>query len=79
MWAFIKSIDEKAWRLVLRGWKPPTKTYDEGKTVPKDEAAWMPKEDSLSTQNSQALNVIFNGVDPTQFKMISTTKVAKEA
>ena len=37
MHAFIKSIDEKAWRSVLQGWKPPTKTDVEGKTAPKDE------------------------------------------
>ena len=39
----------------------------------------MPKEDALSTQNSSALNVIFNVVDPSQFQMISTAEVAKEA
>ena len=65
MRAFIKSIDEKSWRSILQGWKPPTKTDVEGKTVPKSEAKWTFEEDSLSTQNSQALNAIFNGVDPT--------------
>ena len=38
MHAFIKSVDEKAWRSVTKGWKPPTKTDVEGKAVPKDEA-----------------------------------------
>ena len=79
MFAFIKSIDEKAWRSVLQGWKPPTKTDAKKKIVPKDEADWTLEEEALSTQNSWALNVIFNDVDPLQFKMISTTKVAKEA
>ena len=27
---FIKSIDKKAWRLFLQGWKPPNKTDAEG-------------------------------------------------
>ena len=30
--AFIKSIDENAWRSVLQGWKLPTKTDAKGKT-----------------------------------------------
>ena len=79
MRSFIKSIDEKAWRLVIQGWEPPTKTYAEGKTVPKSEVEWTPEEDALSTQNSRGLNAIFNGVDLTQFKMISTAEVTKEA
>ena len=50
----------------------------EGKIVPKDQADWTSEEDALSTQNSLALNAIFNGVDPSQFNMILTAKVAKE-
>ena len=65
--------------MVLLGWKLPTKTNAEGKIVPKDEADLTPEEDALSTQNSWALNAIFNGVGPTQFKMIPIAKVAKEA
>ena len=51
----------------------------EGKTVHKDQADWTSEEDALSTQNSVALNAIFNGDDPSQFKMILTAEVAKEA
>ena len=79
MHAFIKLIDEKAWRSVLHGWKSPTKTNAKGKTIPKDEEDWTLEEYAFSTQNSQALNAIINGVDPSQYKMISTTEVAKEA
>ena len=50
MHAFIKSIDEKAWRSVLQGWKPPTKIDVEGKTIFKDKADWTLEEDVLSTQ-----------------------------
>ena len=57
----------------------PTKTDAEGKIVPKSEVDWTLEEDILSTQNSRALNTIFNGVNPTQFKMIFTAEVAKEA
>ena len=79
MHAFVKSIDEKVWRFVVQGWKPPTKTDAKGKTVPKSEAEWTPEENTLSTQNSYVLNVISNGVDPTQFKMISIVEETKEA
>ena len=79
MRVFIKSIDEKAWRSVLQRWKPPTKTDAEGKTIPKSEANWTPEEDALFTKNSHALYAIFNGVDPTKFKMIFTAEVAKKA
>ena len=40
MHAFIKLIDEKAWRSVLYGWKSSTKTNVGGKTIPKDEVDW---------------------------------------
>ena len=49
MCTFIKSIDEKAWRSILQGWKTLTKTDAEGKTVPRDEADWILEEDALST------------------------------
>ena len=31
--AFMKAIDEKAWQAVEQGWKPPTATDEEGKSV----------------------------------------------
>ena len=52
MHAFIKLIDEKAWRSVLHGWKSPTKTNAKGKTIPKDEEDWTLEEYAFSTQNS---------------------------
>ena len=32
---FIKAFDEKAWRVILTGRGHPTKTDDQGKTIPK--------------------------------------------
>ena len=72
MKAFIKTLNEKAWRAVLSGWYHPTVTDTEGKTTPKPELEWTPQEDNLSKYNSIALNAIFNAVDPNQFKLIST-------
>ena len=79
MCAFIKSIDEKAWRLMAQGWKPSTKIDIEENIVPKSESKWTHEEHTLSTQNFRVLNATFYGVDPNQFKTISTTKEAKEA
>ena len=47
--------------------------------MPKSELEWSPEEDKQSSNNWKALNAIFNGVSPTQFKCIPTTKSAKEA
>ncbi|CAM8926491.1 unnamed protein product [Rhodiola kirilowii] len=33
--AFLKSLDEKAWKAVLIGWTPPTMKDPEGNDVPK--------------------------------------------
>ena len=39
MHAFIKSINDLAWRSVLQGQKPPTKIDAKGKIVPKSETS----------------------------------------
>ena len=63
---------------MLTGWTPPTKIDASGNIVVKNEVEWPIEEDKLATSNWRALNAIFNGVDPTQFKSISTTELAKE-
>ena len=60
-------------------WSPPTKTDVEGKSIPKSKVEWTNEADTLASKNSRALNAIFNGVDPAQFKMISIIEVAKQA
>ena len=37
MCAFVKSMDELAWKVVLTGWTPPTKKYESRNDVPKIE------------------------------------------
>ena len=71
MHAFIKSMDELAWKAVLTGWSPPTKEDESGQEVPKRELEWTIEENMESSNNWKALNAIFNGVSPTQFKSIS--------
>ena len=49
MCAFIKSIDEKAWKKVLTGWTSPTVTDEEGNVTVKSEVDWSAKEDRLES------------------------------
>ena len=79
MRAFIKAIDERAWRSILTGWEHPTTTDTSNKVTLKPEEKWSTDEDRLANYNSKALNAIFNAVDMNQFKLISTCESAKEA
>ncbi|PON99959.1 hypothetical protein TorRG33x02_043770, partial [Trema orientale] len=79
MKAFIKALDEKAWRSVLSGWSPPTIKDDEGKDIIKPELSWSSDDDKLANYNSKALHAILNGVDTTKIKMITNCESAKEA
>ena len=63
MRAFIKALNEKAWRAILTIWIHPTKTDDDGNTIPKPEESWSTDEDPLANYNLKALNAIFNARD----------------
>ena len=76
MRAFIKAIDEQAWKSVLTGWIHPTVTDAEGKTTRKAELKWTTLDDRLANGN---YNAIFNAVNQTQFKLISTREMENEA
>ena len=41
MKAFIKSLDEKAWIVVIEGWSPPIVKDKEGKEMLKDVKQWF--------------------------------------
>jgi len=81
MSAYLKSIDSKTWKVVLKGWEHPVVLdKDVNKTtVLKSDEEWTTTEDELSLANSKALNAIFNGVDKNMFKMIKQCSVTKEA
>ena len=79
MKAFIKAVEEKAWRSILTGWTHPTMKDSEGRSILKPEEIWSLDEDRLENYNVKALNAIFNTVDINQFKLISTCETAKEA
>jgi len=81
MSAFLKSIDIKTWKAVLKGWEHPVALYaDCNRTyVLKPEEEWTATEDELALGNSKALNALFNGVDKNMFRLIKQCTVAKDA
>ncbi|XP_050888876.1 uncharacterized protein LOC127094045 [Lathyrus oleraceus] len=81
MAAFLKSMDNKTWKVVIRGWKHPVVIDEDGKATiePKPAGDWSKEEDELALGNSKALNSLFNGVNKNIFRLINTCTVAKEA
>ncbi|GAU50939.1 hypothetical protein TSUD_411360 [Trifolium subterraneum] len=81
MIAFLKSMDSRTWKAVLKGWEhPKVKDANGADTdVLKPEEEWTTAEDSLALGNSKALNTLFNGVDKNMFRLIKKCEVAKDA
>jgi hypothetical protein len=81
MIAFLKSLDSRTWKAVLKGWEHPkildANGVDTG--VLKLEEDWSAAEDTASLGNSKALNALFNGVDKNMFRLIKQCTVAKNA
>jgi hypothetical protein len=72
MSAFLKSIDNKTWKEVLKGWEHPVQLDVDGNMteVLKPEEEWSAAEDELAPGNSKALNALFNGVHQNMFRLI---------
>ncbi|KAK2357759.1 gag-protease polyprotein [Trifolium repens] len=81
MAAFLKSIDSRTWKAVLRGWEHPKVKDANGIDTEelKPEEDWTPAEDTLALGNNKALNALFNGVDKNMFRLIKQCIVAKDA
>ncbi|GAU51225.1 hypothetical protein TSUD_412310 [Trifolium subterraneum] len=81
MIAFLKSMDNRTWKAVLKGWEHPKVKDVNGADTDelKPEEEWTAAEDSLALGNSKALNALFNGVDKNMFRLIKTCEVAKDA
>jgi len=81
MVAFLKSMDSKTWKVIIKGWEHPVVMDRNGKAITtlKPEEEWYKEEDGLALGNSRALNALFNGVDNNMFRLISTCTVAKDA
>ncbi|GAU45662.1 hypothetical protein TSUD_293710 [Trifolium subterraneum] len=81
MIAFLKSMDSRTWKAVLKGWEHPKVKDANGADTDalKPEEEWTTAEDSLALGNSKALNALFNGVDKNMFRLIKKCEVAKDA
>ncbi|CAM8884656.1 unnamed protein product [Rhodiola kirilowii] len=79
MRSFLKSLDEKAWKAVLKGWTEPVMNNLTGEPTAKPEALWTEEKDKASMGNSKAMNAIFSAVDENVMKLIINCEVAKEA
>lgn len=73
---FLKSLGNKAWKVMIKGWKHPMITSEEGVTNLKLEAD---RTDAEALGNSKVLNAFLNGVDKNMFILINTCSEAKEA
>ena len=81
MSAFLKSIDSRTWKAVLKGWEHTVALDVDGNRIDvlKPEEEWTPAEDKLTLGNSKALNALFNGVDKNMFRLIKQCTMAKDA
>ena len=79
--AFLKSLDTKAWKAVLRGWNHPIKLGENGEPTYelKPEEDWSKEEYEIALGNSKAFNSIFNGIYKNIFRLVNTCEVAKDA
>ncbi|MBA0856882.1 hypothetical protein Goshw_004406 [Gossypium schwendimanii] len=75
MKAYIKSISEKAWLVVLTRWEPPMIDIENGKLA-NLKVLWNVKGENFANANSKALYAIFCGVDLQEFKRIAKCTVA---
>lgn len=71
MVAFLKSIDNKTWKAVIKGWKHHVVTAQDYTTSLKPEADWSKDDDNETLINDNKLNYIFNGVDKNVFRLIN--------
>ena len=72
MSAFLKSVDSKTWKVVLKGWEHHVVLNEDGNrtTVLKPKEEWSTAEDELALGNSKGLNALFKGVDKNMFRLI---------
>lgn len=58
MVSFLKSMDKKTWKVVIKGWKHHVIISQDGTTSLKPEADWSKDENDVALANDKALNVI---------------------
>ncbi|XP_058747089.1 transcription factor bHLH130-like [Vicia villosa] len=72
----LKSIDNITWKPVIKGWRNPEITFQDGTTSLKPD--WSKDKCEVVLANEKALNTIFTSVDKNMFKLINTCIEAKE-
>lgn len=78
MVTFIKSINSKSWKKVIKGWTPPKITGEDGTEYLTPEKDSLKEDDEEANGNSRSLNVIYIGVDYNIFNIIKKISSAKE-
>jgi len=80
MVAFLKSMDRKTWKVVIKGWHHLVVVDKDGKCTStlKAEEDWSKEEDELDLENPKSLNTLFNDVHKNMFRLINTCIVAKD-
>ena len=78
MRTFLKSIDERVWKIVINDWKPPIVITSE-KIIPKDISEWDRTDFENYGWNNKVINAIFIGVTTEEFRRISHCELAKKA
>ena len=79
MVAFLKSMDNRDLKVILKGWVHPVVKDKYGKKSIKLEEDQDENDDKEAIGNSKALNALFNGVDKNCFILINTCTIAKDA
>ena len=75
---FLRAIDDQVWDIIVEGYSDPTVVVN-GQTKLKPKAEWTAAEKTKSNCNNKTINVIYNGVTPTELRRISTCPNAKAA
>src|SRR4051812_8727451 len=78
MVAVLKSVDNKAWRAVSKGWEHPMKKDKDGIDVLIPEEEWNKNEEKLALGNSKAVNALFNGINKNIFRLEQQCDLAKD-
>lgn len=79
MVSFLKSMDNKTWKIVVKCWKHPMNISQDGASNLKPKVGWTDVEDNEDLGNSKALDVIFIGLDKNIFRFINTSTKVKDA
>lgn len=78
MCAFLKSIDERVWITVDKGWSMPEGAIDDVVII-KEPSKWTAKERESSSWNSKGIKAIFMSMSLEEFMRLSNYVTAKDA